>query len=225
MKLGIFRLFTDSAAALLLAMAAAIWISNHANAGLSLPHDPILNISMRTTFWMAGAMASVVALVCLFSKPIAFKAGLILWLALNLLAYQAGFVWGGSHRGLGGYLNSVANTFDLPVGATSLILKIASGYLFIGSLMTLLWLWREKAQGYLKAVCAHCGGHIAFAPKSLGQKIPCPHCQKETTLRKPDLLKMACFFCKEHIEFPAHAIGEKIPCPHCKMDITLKDPA
>ena len=73
--------------------------------------------------------------------------------------------------------------------------------------------------------CPVCGVHIRFDERNLGQKIPCPHCQKAITLRKLDLLKMACFFCQEHIEFPPHAIGEKMPCPHCHMDITLKEPA
>ncbi len=191
MKPGLFQLFTDSAAALLLALAAAIWISNHANAGLALPHDPILNISMRNTFWMAGAMASVVALVCLFSQRLNFKAGLILWMAANLLIYQAGFIWSGSHRGLGVYLSSIASIFDLSSSTTSLVLKIASGYLFIGSALTLLWLWRKGgttklvAANFPKTSCPNCGGHIELLPHAIGQKILCPHCAKTTTLSNP----------------------------------------
>jgi predicted RNA-binding Zn-ribbon protein involved in translation (DUF1610 family) len=145
---------------------------------------------------------------------------------MNLLVYQVGLVWNGNHRGMGAYLSSFANTFGILPGTASLILQIASGYLFIGSVLTLLWLWRENAQGYLKAVCAHCGGHIAFSPKNIGKHISCPHCQTGLALHPyGKKLRMACFFCQEHIEFPAHAIGTKMPCPHCKMDITLKEPA
>src|ERR1035437_10408835 len=90
MKPRIFRLFTDSAGALLLALAVAMFISNRANARFTLPHDPLLMISMRTTFWIMGAIELVVALVCLFGKQLRFKAVLVLWLAVNLFAYQIG---------------------------------------------------------------------------------------------------------------------------------------
>jgi hypothetical protein len=92
--------------------------------------------------------------------------------------------------------------------------------------------WRERAAhkaelaaGFLKVSCPSCGGHIKFSIQNLGQKMPCPHCQTNITLRKPENLKVSCYFCKGHIEFPAHAIGQKLKCPHCHMDIGLKEPA
>jgi predicted RNA-binding Zn-ribbon protein involved in translation (DUF1610 family) len=91
------------------------------------------------------------------------------------------------------------------------------------------WLWllgrRAKAAKFVKTSCPSCGIHIRFDDRNLGQKIPCPQCQKNVTLRKSENLKIACFFCKEHIEFPPHALGEKISCPHCRMNITLKESA
>jgi DNA-directed RNA polymerase subunit RPC12/RpoP len=217
--------FINSAAALLVGLAVAVFIANAASPGLTQPRDPLLLLSMRTVFWIVGALALAVGGVCLFAKRDALKTGLILWLVLNLVVYQIGFAWSGSQGGIGVYLSSIATTFALSPGATNLILKIASGYLFIGSALTLLWLWREKAQGYLKTVCAHCGGHIAFPPQDLERKIACPHCQSHTTLRRPeDRLKMSCYFCQGHIEFPAHALGTKMQCPHCEKDITLVEP-
>ena len=226
MKTGIVRLFADSAGALLLALAVAMFISNHANAAFTLPHDPLLMISMQNTFWLIGAIELLVGLVCLFGKQIRFKAILVLWLALNLFVYQIGFLWSGNHRGLGVYLGSVANTFGITSNSAYLILKLVSLYLLLGSSIVLLWLWREGAKGYIKNACAHCGGHITFSPQNLGQQISCPHCRTSITLLKPDeKLKMTCVLCGGNIEFPSHALGQKISCPHCSKTITLLKPA
>ncbi len=225
MQAKLTRCFIDSAAALLAAMAAALAICNFTNTGLVQPHDPLLMISMRNTFWIIGAIELFVALVCLFGKHLKFNAILVLWLAMNLFVYQIGFLWSGNHRGLGAYLGSLANTFGIASSTAYLILKIVALYLLIGSSITLLWLWREGAKGYLKTACAHCGEHVAFLPQSLGQDIPCPHCKEAITLQVPGNLKMTCVLCGGHIEFPAHALGQKIPCPHCAKRITLLKPA
>jgi hypothetical protein len=220
----IFRLFTESAGALLLALAMAMFISNRANAAITMPHDPLLMISMRNTFWIIGAIELFVALVCLFGKQLRFNAILVLWLATNLFVYQIGFLGSGNHRGLGVYLSSLANTFGITSNTAYLILKIVSLYLLVGSSIALLWLWREGAKGYLKTACPHCGEHIAFLPQSLGQNIPCPHCEANITLSKPENLKMSCVLCGGHIEFPVYALGQKLPCPHCAKNITLLKP-
>jgi predicted RNA-binding Zn-ribbon protein involved in translation (DUF1610 family) len=109
-------------------------------------------------------------------------------------------------------------------------LKALLLYLLIGGFLLLLWSWLQKftakmEKALLKTTCAHCGGHIAFLPQSLGQKIPCPHCGESITLEVPGNLKMSCVLCGGHIEFPGHALGQKIPCPHCTKTITLLKPA
>jgi DNA-directed RNA polymerase subunit RPC12/RpoP len=93
--------------------------------------------------------------------------------------------------------------------------------------VNLLWLEDSIPQPAetRKMTCPGCGIHIRFALQNLGQRIPCPHCQKIITLREPDLLKMVCLYCKQDVEFPPHAIGQKIRCPHCKNGMTLKEPA
>ena len=231
MQMKAIRFFTDSAGVLLLGMAMAMFIANWASAGLVPPRDPVFMVSMRTIFWIVGALELSVALICLLGERVWWKAAMILWLGLNFLVYQAAFVWTGGHRSFSFYLESLARAFAITPTAAYLILGMVLLYLLSGGSVSLLWLWRKGgaaelvAANLLKISCPSCGGYISFAIQNLGRKIPCPHCQKETTLHKPENLKMSCFFCKEHIEFPAHAIGEKIPCPHCKMDITLKEPA
>jgi DNA-directed RNA polymerase subunit RPC12/RpoP len=229
MQAKLTRGFTDSAAALLAALALGLLLSNLASATLVPPREPVLLLTLRTFFWALAGMALAVALITIFAANLRLKLALVLWLALNLVVYEIGLRSTGAH-GAGGYLGSLADTFGLSTRVADVFLKALFLYLLAGSFTLLAWSWFQKStlksnSATYKTACAHCGGHIAFSIRNLGQIIPCPHCQQPTTLRKPDFLKMTCFFCKEHIEFPTHALGEKIPCPHCNMDITLKEPA
>jgi hypothetical protein len=221
MQLKAIRFFTDSAGALLLVVALAMFIANWASTGLTQPHDPILMISMRNLFWISGAAELGVGLVCLFGKQIGMKVILLCWLIMIIVVYQLGFLWNGENRGVSVYLISMADTFGITSNTAYRLLKIVFLYLLIGSSIALLWLWREGVRGYLKTACPHCGEHVAFLPQSFGQTIPCPHCQETITLQAPGNLKMSCVLCGGHIEFPVHALGQKIPCPHCKATITL----
>ncbi len=227
------RLFTYSAGALLLAAATGMFISIEAGSGLIHPHEPLVGMSLPEFFWIVGGLELAIGLICFFGKQTTLQATLVFWLAINFAAYQAGLWWMGGTVGFKGYLGDVSAAFGISAGTADIIVKILVLYLLAGSLFSLLWSWiikeSGKSQGHtegrIKTSCPACGGHIQFDSQNVGQKIPCPHCQKETTLRRPDLLKMSCFFCREHIEFPSHAIGGKMPCPHCKNDITLKEPA
>jgi hypothetical protein len=229
----VIRYFNHSAAALLLALATAMFIANWASTGLVQPREPVFLISMRTIFWLLGAIEICLALFCLYGQRVWWQAALIAWFAMNLVVYQAGFFWTGEQRKFDVYLDRLAQAFALTSHDAYLILGTVVLYLLGGSLLVLLLLrsedWVERTysriSGRLKMSCPACGVHIKFAIKNLGQKVSCPQCQASITLRKPDLLKTACYFCKGHIEFPAHSIGEKLKCPHCKMDITLMEPA
>lgn len=214
--------FLQSAATLLVACATALILGNIAGNGLAQPHDILLGISIRNLFWILIGCGLVVALYCIFGKIVRLKLALVSWLALNLILYRLGLHWMGA-QGIGGYVGNLARSFHLASDVTSQLMQLCVLYLFVGSAGFLIWHLVRREEVSLKAICTHCGGHIGFAAQNLGQKTPCPHCQKPTTLRMPENLKMSCFFCKEHIEFPSHAIGEKLKCPHCQMDITLKE--
>jgi hypothetical protein len=228
------RLFNYSAGALLLAAGVAMFASNGADAGFTQPHDPLLGISMSMMFCVVGTAESCVGLICLFGREMGLKLILILWLALNFLAYQLGLFWAMGPRSFNGYWGNLADAFGISSIAADLILKIVFSYLLIGGSSSLLLPWvlartqksSNHANDYIKIPCPSCGGKIKFSTQNVGQKIACPHCQNNITLREPEeSLKMVCFFCKEHIAFPAYALGEKFPCPHCNMDITLKESA
>jgi hypothetical protein len=222
MQMKLTRWFTNSAGALLLAGALAMFMANWARAGLIQPSDPIFMVSVRNLFWIIGSMALGVALICLFSKQIWLKVTLILWVVTNLGIYRLGLLQRENYHGLGVYLGSISHTFAISTGVAGLILQMGLFYLLFGGSLTLLWLWREDSKGYLKSACAHCGGHITFLPNALGQQIPCPHCRATITLYMPnENLKMTCVLCGGRVQFPAHSLGQKIPCPHCRATITL----
>jgi hypothetical protein len=222
-NLKLANYFTNSAVALLAAFATGLFLCNIADAQLNQAHDPLLAVPMNIFFWILGLGAMAVAVACIIIRQPRFKLGLVLWFSANVVIYRLGLQWQGVHDARG-YLGSFAHTFNISSGVASILFSLLFLYLFTGSAALLLGDFLAKPEEVpLKAFCVHCGGHIAFSAGNLGQKVPCPHCQKETTLRMPGLLKMACYFCKEHIEFPSHAIGHKMRCPHCKNDITLKE--
>jgi len=218
----LIQYFISSVTALLGAFAAALFLCNIANAKLVEPRDPLFALRTSTLFWILGMEATAVALACVYARPSRFKLGVVLWFAATVAIYRLGLQWQGVHN-LCGYTASLAHTFGLSNGFAIALLNLLFSYLFTGSAALLLWdCLAGPGETELKGACIHCGGHLAFSSSRLGQTVPCPHCSKETPLRKPGMRKMSCYFCKGHIEFPTHAIGQKISCPHCKMDITLK---
>jgi len=48
----------------------AVFMANWASAGLTQPHDPVLRVPMRNLFWIVGAIALVVAMICLFGERV-----------------------------------------------------------------------------------------------------------------------------------------------------------
>jgi hypothetical protein len=231
--ISLLRQFVGSAGVLLLAVALAMFISLWASRGLIHPHEPVFGMSLPEFFCVIGGFELSIALICLFGQNTFLQATLILWLAVNFAAYQAGLWWMGGTAEFKGYLGDVSAAFGISAGSADLILKALILYLLAGSLLSLAGSWIKKesketqdnADGHLKTSCPSCGCHIRFAAQNVGQKISCPHCQKETTLRKPGFLKMSCCFCRGHIEFPSHAVGHKMRCPHCENDITLMEQA
>lgn len=224
------RRFNQSTGVLLLATGLALFLSNWAGAELASPQDPLLLIPVRTLHWVIGLVGLILAGVCLFGSRAFLQTTVVLWLAVNFWIYVFGLRWSGVPN-MQAALGSFPEAFGLSRGTAAFLVQGVFGYLLLGSLLIMSWLWIHGRQAGksdesrdLRLSCVHCGGHIAFPATRTGQKISCPHCEKAITLRKPENLKMSCYFCKGHIEFPSHAIGNKLPCPHCQMDITLIEP-
>jgi hypothetical protein len=194
--------FTHSAAALLLALASALFLINLTGpTHLVLPREPLSGISFRYVFWLFGGIAVLVAFLCLFSQRPARLIPWLAWLGANFLIYRIGLYVEGCHS-LTGFLASAAYAFGIPAKTAAVLVDMSFGYLLLGSCAALAWQWRRSSK-----------------TQSL-QSSATPSLHPSTT----PFLKTSCFFCQGHIEFPRHAIGQKIQCPHCKMDITLKEP-
>lgn len=180
--------------------------------------DPIFGISFRHLMLLTGMVQLAISPVLLFTNWRMLGLGLAAWISANFLVFRIGLWSMGWHHSSGFMIDPLG----LSMAATDVISSLLSTILLVGS-VAILWLERRKVQAanFLKMPCPSCGGHIRFAIQNLGQKISCPHCQKETTLRKPENLKMSCVLCGGHVEFPAHAVGQKIQCPHCGRSITL----
>lgn len=238
----LIRPFIYSAGVILLVAALERFLIATGNVQrvLSRP-DPVLGIPLRFAVLMVGGLELAIALICLFGKNISFQVGWLAWLLTNYVIFWIGLTYLHCHPQTT-CIGSLTDPLNQSNGTIGLVMKCISIYLAFGSFASLIWVrfsheaktvrsmearqhaaQRDAAIGLLKMSCPSCGVRIKFAFQNIGQNIPCPHCSKTITLRKPDSLKMSCFFCQEHIEFPAHAIGEKIPCPHCKMNITLKE--
>jgi hypothetical protein len=193
-----------------------------ANVQLLELSDPIFGLPFHSLMLSLGIIELFIAFSCLFTNKRTLSLSLVAWVSANFIVYRIGMWSMGWHRSCGFLIDPLG----LSLTATDVIFSLSSAFLLVGSITT-LWLERRTVQmaNFLKMSCPSCGVHIRFVIQNLGQIIPCPHCQKETTLRKPENIKMSCYFCKEHIEFPAHALGQKIKCPHCNRGITLMDPA
>jgi hypothetical protein len=221
------KFFILSASGILLAAALTRFVIAAGSApAMALP-EPMLGLPLRYAVLMIGGIELIVALICLFGRQTGLQIGWLAWLTSDYLIYRIGLLTMHCHA-QATCLGSLTDPLQLSRGMIGWIMSLLPFYLLLGSYAALGWLWlerrRAKAAKFLKMTCPACGVHIRFDVRNLGRKIPCPHCQKDITLRKPDLLKMACFFCQGHIEFPTHAIGDKMACPHCNMDITLKEP-
>jgi DNA-directed RNA polymerase subunit RPC12/RpoP len=227
--------FINSASVMLLVFAVTLFWCNLDDWNLIPPQESHLGVSLRSLFFIAGGIFLAVSFLCLGVSSYSFRVLLLAWLAVNFEVYQAFHLYNGSQT-MQALFAYVSAPYGLSPQTIGMLAQAAFLYLLAGSLCLLVWFWldekdavqlaRQVASGaVLKTFCPDCGGHILFSATNLGQQVPCPHCQRTITLRKPENLKMACFFCQEHIEFPSHSIGEKIRCPHCKMDITLKEPA
>lgn len=188
------RFFTYTAAALLLALATALFLINMTGPPhLVLPRDPISGLSLRYLFWIIGSLTVLIAWFCLFSERPARSIPWVAWFATNFLIYRIALYFEGCHS-LAGFLATATYAFALPANTASILVDMAFAYLLIGSCGTLLWQWLRSSSNPLlqhsttpssTMACPSCGGHIEFATGGLGRKIPCPHCKVDITLKEP----------------------------------------
>ncbi len=229
------KLFIRVGGAILLAAALGRFlIAAGTSPALTLP-EPFVGISIRTAVLLVGGFELVVALFCLFGRWPWLQLGGLGLLATGYAVYVLVLLAKGVQVQTS-CLGSLTDPLRIYRGATGYALQFLPFGLALGCYAAAVALWfsseartarlarsrqRDATTGLMKLVCPACGGHVKFASQNIGQHIPCPHCQKEMTLRELENSKMTCVLCGGHIEFPPHAVGQKIDCPHCAKTITL----
>ena len=139
----VLRCFFYSVAILLLITAAAKLISSGGYGKILLSVDPVTGFQIRYLLRIIGGIEIVVALVCLFSKQIWFRAGLSAWLGTCFLGYRLGLIFIGYHKPCS-CLGNLTDALHISPQTADTAMKIILAYLLIGSYSILFWLWRQK---------------------------------------------------------------------------------
>ena len=170
-----------------------LFISCASDRGAILPHEPVFMISLSTFLRVVVGLELAVALVCLFGRSTFVQFSLVLWFAMSFMAYRIGMAFLGVVGGFNGYSGNITDAFGIPHGVANALLEGIPLYLLAVVWLRTACLWwfqrQQRLHPVLKGPCPACGGHITFAIQNLGQKVSCPHCQKETALSKPDNLE------------------------------------
>jgi hypothetical protein len=141
--------FIRSAGILLIITSAAKLISAGGSANILQNLDPVLSISFRQLFLIAGIFELTVALVCLFVKMVNVRLGLVAWLATNLLLYRMALWWVGYQKPCS-CLGNLTDAIHISPPVADNLMKGALAYLLIGSYGILFRQWwknRRLAHG------------------------------------------------------------------------------
>lgn len=195
MPTKLIRFFHYSTAGLLLAVAVALFIGSRVDAPIVLPHDPVFAMSTHNLFWILGGICLGAALIALCGEPTLLRALVIVCLVTVLAGYRLVFLMHGG-RMLGGYLGSFSDAFGVTATTAGMMAEVTLAWLVLGSYLMLPALWWQKRRDaadtgiipkpeYLKMSCYFCEEHIEFPAHALGEKISCPHCKKDITLKEP----------------------------------------
>jgi len=134
-----------SVGALLFVTAAAKFASAGGNARILEDSDPILQLSFRHVFLLAGAIETVVAAICLFARWPLLQAALTAWLATNFAAYRIGLLWIGYQKPCH-CLGNLTDAIHITPSAADHFMKGMLVYFMVGGYGILFRLWREKRQ-------------------------------------------------------------------------------
>jgi hypothetical protein len=137
------RFFLKSAGVLLIFSAIAKLISASGSARILEENDPIFPISFRITFWLAGSLELVIALICFFCKRYEMSILLTTWIATCFAFYRFSLWWIGWHRPCS-CLGNLTDALHISPQIADTAMKTILAYLLLGSYASLFWLWRQK---------------------------------------------------------------------------------
>jgi hypothetical protein len=155
MEKRIAGFFIASAAVILLVTGGAKIISALSGGRVLESFDPIFGVTLRELFWLVGAVEVAVAFVCLANVRANLKSGLLLWITSLFVMYRAGLFWVGDPE-FCGCLGTLTGSLRISPAAAASSMKIALAYLFIGSLITSFWAWRQRDSWLSKSGMPSC---------------------------------------------------------------------
>ena len=111
---------------------------------LQLP-DPLLLVSYKWFFLLAGWIELLVSFSCFFFKRDALNVSLIIWFSSVCLVYRIG-IWfmNGSHPCP--CLGNLTDAIYVSPQTAETAMKIILAYLFLGSYTAFFWLWLQKRE-------------------------------------------------------------------------------
>lgn len=124
---------------LLFAGIAKVW-SSFGNSKQLAVTDPILDVPFGKLMLLVGTLEIGIALVCFVSRRQFLAPALIAWLATNFLVYRVGLWWMDWKRPCG-CLGNLTDALHITPQTADSIMKVALGYLLIGSYGLLIWQW------------------------------------------------------------------------------------
>ena len=152
-KMKTFRGFILTSGLLLMVAATAKLISAFGSSKILEGTDPVLLISFRYVFILAGAIEVGIGTICLFGRRIWLQLWLLAWFSTICLIYRfylkiEGYYPACKCLGLGEFTTAI----HISQKFADVIMKVVLGYLLIGSYATLFWLWRQhrKAEGRMQ---------------------------------------------------------------------------
>lgn len=141
----LLNVFVRSSAALLLIAAVAKLVSAASSAIIMTVMAPIVDISYRNLFIMAGLTEFIVGIFLLFGKRPGLQMGLLAWLSTNILIYRFGLIWVGYEMPCR-CLGNLTDALHISPAIADNIMKGVLAYLLVGSYASLFWLWRQRKQ-------------------------------------------------------------------------------
>ncbi len=142
---NLIRIQVCSAATILLFVATALCLGNwNPPVDLVILSDPIFHVPLPRLFWIAAVIATLVALVCLFTHKAKAQVTLVALYTLSFMTYRFWVVASGITPGLGGYLGRLGSTFGITGTTADGVLMGLGWYLLTGSAASLLLLRRTS---------------------------------------------------------------------------------
>lgn len=140
---NLVRIYVCSAGTIFLFVATALCLSNRTiPADMVSLSDPIFHVPLPRLFWIVAAVATAVALVCLFTHQTKVQVALVVLGTSSFLACRLWVAAADSTTHLGGYLGRLGSTFGIEGTTADGVLTGLGGYLLAGSVAALFLLRR-----------------------------------------------------------------------------------